>query len=468
MAVLKHSPDIDFPEWYQEVLKKAELADNAPVKGAIFIRPYAYAIWELMQAEMDRRIKAAGAENAYFPLFIPLSYFEKEKEHVEGFSPELAIVTHAGGSELPEPLAVRPTSETVIGAFMSKWISSHRDLPLLLNQWANVVRWEKRPRAFLRTTEFLWQEGHTAHVSEGDAAQYARMILDDVYSDFMYRVLAIPTIKGQKPPSERFAGATNTMTCEGMMGDGKALQLATSHELGQNFARSFDIQFANAAGAREIAWTTSWGSSTRMMGGLFMTHGDEHGLRLPPSVAPYQVVIVQINDDPEQERLANQLRGSLVELGIRVRVDRDTSRGLGARVTDWEIKGVPLRVDLGAREASEGVLTVLRRDTMQKSKVRLDEFVPAVPALLARIQEDMLASAITRRDQRIGEASSVADAVELAQTGFVRMPWAILRDGGEEQLKPAALSVRCLVTQNGEVPLRDDVDDAIAIVARAY
>ena len=271
----------DFPRWYQDVVAKAELADNGPARGTMVIRPYGYAIWERMQAEVDDRIKAAGAENGYFPLFIPESYLTREAEHVEGFSPELAVVTHAGGKELEEPLVVRPTSETVIGEYMAKWVQSYRDLPLLLNQWANVVRWELRPRLFLRTTEFLWQEGHTAHATAEDSNDYAERILRDVYADFMVNVLAIPVLPGRKTADERFPGAINTLTVEAMMGDGKALQMGTSHELGQNFAKVFDITYLDANGDTQLCWTTSWGVSTRMVGGLIMAHGDDHGLRGP-------------------------------------------------------------------------------------------------------------------------------------------------------------------------------------------
>ena len=268
----------DFPRWYQDVIAKAELADNGPVRGTMVIRPYGYAIWEVLQAAMDLRIKAAGAANAYFPLLIPESYLRREAEHVEGFSPELAVVTHAGGKELEESAVVRPTSETVIGEYMAKWIQSYRDLPLLLNQWANAVRWELRPRLFLRTTEFLWQEGHTAHASAEDARAYASKILYDVYRDVMVNLLAIPVVVGRKTRRERFAGAVNTMTLEAMTGDGKALQMGTSHELGQNFARAFDIGYLTRDGQRELAWTTSWGSTTRIIGGLIMVHGDDAGL----------------------------------------------------------------------------------------------------------------------------------------------------------------------------------------------
>ena len=282
MGVLTPQAD-DFPRWYQDVLNKAELAENGPVRGTMVIRPYGYGLWERMQAEVDARIKACGAQNAYFPLFIPESYFQREAEHVEGFSPELAVVTVAGGKELDEPVVVRPTSETVIGEYMAKWLQSYRDLPLLLNQWANVVRWELRPRLFLRTTEFLWQEGHTAHATQADARAYAERILHEVYEDFMVNVLAMPVVVGLKTAKERFAGADNTLTCEAMMGDGKALQMGTSHELGQNFARVFEIDFLDADGAQQTAWTTSWGVSTRMVGGLIMAHGDDDGLRVPPA-----------------------------------------------------------------------------------------------------------------------------------------------------------------------------------------
>ncbi len=284
----------NYPQWYQDVVAKAELADNGPVRGTMVIRPYGYAIWERMQRELDDRIKAAGARNAYFPLFIPESYLRKEAQHVEGFSPELAVVTHGGGKELEEPAVVRPTSETIINVFFAKWVQSYRDLPLLINQWANVVRWELRPRVFLRTTEFLWQEGHTAHVSSDDARAYAVRILREVYEDFAVGVLGLPVLVGRKTERERFAGADATYTIEGMMGDGKALQMGTSHELGQNFARAFGIQFQDDTGGSEYAWQTSWGVSTRLVGALVMGHGDDAGLRLPPNLAPTQVMVVLV------------------------------------------------------------------------------------------------------------------------------------------------------------------------------
>src|SRR5215475_6504735 len=306
----------DFPQWYQDVIGKAELADNGPVRGTMVIRPTGYALWERMVDDMDARIKAADAQNAYFPLFIPESYLRREAEHVEGFSPELAVVTHGGGKQLAEPIVVRPTSETVIGEFMAKWVQSYRDLPLLLNQWANVVRWELRPRIFLRTSEFLWQEGHTAHVTEQDARDYAVRILHEAYEDLMVNVLAVPVVVGRKTKQERFAGATNTMTCEAMTRDGKALQMGTSHELGQNFARAFDIQFTSAEGGREFAWTTSWGSSTRMVGGVIMVHGDDDGLRVPPGLAPTQVVVMAVK--AEVVDAVHKIAADLQNAGVRV------------------------------------------------------------------------------------------------------------------------------------------------------
>src|SRR5213082_1467297 len=317
----------DFPRWYQDVVAKAELADNGPVRGTMVIRPWGYAIWERMQAELDRRIKEAGAENAYFPLFIPEEYLRKEAQHVEGFSPELAVVTHGGGKELEEPIVVRPTSETVINAYFSKWVQSYRDLPMLLNQWANVVRWELRPRLFLRTTEFLWQEGHTCHASEDDARAYALRILHDVYEDFMVDVLGLPVLSGLKSERERFAGADNSWPCEGMMGDGKALQMGTSHLLGQNFAKVFDTQFLTETGESEYVWQTSWGVSTRMVGGLIMTHGDDAGLRVPPRLAPIQVVVLVVRDEDGAGEKAAALANQLQNGGVRTELDNRDAAG---------------------------------------------------------------------------------------------------------------------------------------------
>src|ERR671920_880690 len=302
----------DFPRWYQDLVTKAELADNGRAAGTYVFRPYAWALWERMQADVDRRIKEAGAANVYFPLFIPQSYLTREAEHVEGFSPELAVVTHGGGEELAEPLVVRPTSETVFGEYMAKWVQSYRDLPLLLNQWCNIVRWELRPRAFLRTREFFWQEGHTAHATY-EEAQAETMLALEVYRAFMEETLAVPVVTGEKSAAERFAGADRTYTCEGLMRDGKALQMGTSHNLGHNFAKAFDIQYLSADGKREYVATTSWGSSTRMLGAVIMTHGDDHGLRLPPAIAPHQVVLLPLAGGEVAkvaEKLAQELRGA--------------------------------------------------------------------------------------------------------------------------------------------------------------
>jgi prolyl-tRNA synthetase len=458
----------DFPRWYQDVLAKAQLAENGPVRGTMVIRPYGYSIWERIQAEVDARIKAAGAENAYFPLFIPESYLSREAEHVEGFSPELAVVTHGGGKKLDEPIVVRPTSETVIGEYMARWVQSYRDLPLLLNSWNNVVRWELRPRIFLRTTEFLWQEGHTAHATREDAAAYAVRILQDVYRDFMVNVLAIPVLVGRKTVDERFAGAINTLTCEAMMRDGKALQMGTSHELGQNFAKVFDITYLDAEGATQHCWTTSWGSSTRMVGGLIMTHGDDDGLVVPPRLAPTQVVVLLVKDadgaGDEARRLADRLAAS----GLRVRLDDQVATSFGRRATDWELKGVPLRVEVGPRDLAQGTVTVVRRDTGDKSPVPLAEVADRVSALVGRVQDDMLAAAVARRDAATHDVAGIDEAVEASQQGFARLPWGLVRGDGEAQLAGKGITVRCLTAADGGLAPSDDDDDLVAVVARAY
>lgn len=433
------------------------------------IRPYAYGLWERMQAEVDMRIKATGAENVYLPLFIPQSYLEREAEHVEGFSPELAIVTHAGGKKLAEPVVVRPTSETLFGELMAKWMQSHRDLPMLLNQWANVVRWEMRPRLFLRTTEFLWQEGHTAHASREDAAKYAQQIHLDVYRDFLQNVLAIPVLVGVKTKRERFAGAINTMTCEAMMGDGKALQMATSHELGQNFARAFNITYTDTAGQMQMCWTTSWGSSTRMVGGLIMAHGDDQGLRIPPRVAPVQAVVVAVKDDERITTAAAGLVDALAAVGVRVRLDNRTTQGFGRRVTEWELKGVPLRIEVGTRDLEAREATIVRRDTGQKSSVSLDAIATAVPSLLEGMHVEMIDSARKRLVDRTADAATIEEALEAAKTGFARVPWKVLGENGETMLNKQAVSIRCLQTPEGTLPgAADSPDELVAIVGRSY
>ena len=459
----------DFPRWYQDVLEKAELAENGPVRGTMVIRPYAYGLWERMQAEVDSRIKATGAENVYLPLFIPQSYLEREAEHVEGFSPELAVVTHAGGKELAEPVVVRPTSETLFGELMAKWIQSHRDLPMLLNQWANVVRWELRPRLFLRTSEFLWQEGHTAHASREDASAYALRIHLDVYRDFLQNVLAIPVLVGVKSRRERFAGAINTMTCEAMMGDGKALQMATSHELGQNFANAFDITFTGSSGQVKTCWTTSWGSSTRMVGGLIMAHGDDRGIRIPPRVAPVQAVVIAVKDDERTLAAASSLVGELNSAGVRARLDSRTTQGFGRRATEWELKGVPVRIEVGPRDLDAGQATVVRRDSGEKGPVALGEISDRVGALLETMHTELIETARQRLADRTVDAASVAEALDAAKTGFARIPWAQLGEEGEDALNREAVSVRCLQTREGTVPGVDYPEsELVAIVGRSY
>lgn len=457
----------DFPRWYQDVVAKAEMADNGPVRGTMVIRPYGYAIWEHIQAEIDRRIKAAGAENAYFPLFIPESYLSREAEHVEGFSPELAVVTHAGGEQLSEPVVVRPTSETVIGEFMAKWIQSHRDLPLLLNQWANVVRWELRPRMFLRTSEFLWQEGHTAHANFEDAATYARKIHHEVYNDFIQNVLGVQVYLGIKSKSERFAGATNTMTCEGIMRDGKALQMATSHELGQNFAKAFDIKFQDESGTAAYCYTTSWGASTRLIGGLIMSHGDDNGLVVPPRLAPIQAVVLAVRDEESVNSATDEISRQLLDAGIRVRTDR--GRGsFGRRVTDWEIKGVPIRVEVGPRDLAEGLVTLARRDTGEKVQVRIEEAPARIATLLEEIQLAILQGSRNALASRTADVSSIAEASEAANDGFARLSWDLVKGEGEAALRTHAITVRCLQRADGSMPDNEDEANLVAIVAKSY
>ena len=459
----------DFPQWYQDVVAKAELAENGPVRGTMVIRPYGYGLWERMQAGMDARIKASGAENVYMPLFIPESYLKREAEHVEGFSPELAVVTHAGGKQLEEPLVVRPTSETLFGELMAKWIQSYRDLPLLLNQWANVVRWELRPRIFLRTTEFLWQEGHTAHATRQDAAAYARRILLDTYRDFMVNVLAIPVLVGAKTARERFAGAVNTMTCEAMMGDGKALQMGTSHELGQNFAKAFGMQYLGEDGVLEHCWTTSWGTTTRMIGGLIMCHGDDNGMRVPPRLAHIQAVVMVVRDD-DTGAVADEGRRLVAELndaGVRARLDDQVATGFGRRATDWELKGVPVRIEIGPRDLAENVVTLARRDARTKDTAPTAGIAGTVTALLEEIQAGLLAEATALRDARTADVTSIEEAIEAGRTGFARIPWEIVGNDGEDRLAEHAISVRCLQNPDGSVP--DGLDGPLhAIVARSY
>ena len=458
----------DFPRWYQDVVAKAEMAENGPVRGTMVIRPYGYAIWERMQAEMDARIKACGSENVYFPLFIPMSYFEREAAHVEGFSPELAVVTHGGGEELAEPIAVRPTSETVFGEYMAKWVQSYRDLPLLLNQWCNIVRWELRTRLFLRSSEFLWQEGHTAHASEEDARAYATRILHEAYESFMVEVLAMPVIVGRKTVKERFPGAINTMGCEGLMRDGKALQMGTSHELGQNFARVFEMQYLDDTGSQQLCWTTSWGTSTRMVGGLIMCHGDDSGLVVPPRLAPTQCVVLLVKDDGGAADVAAKIADELRGAGVRTKLDDRVDTSFGRRATDWELKGIPLRIEVGPRDLAEGNVTIVRRDTGDKQPIAVAGATARVTALVDSMQGDMLQAAIDRREASTTDCSTLDEVREAAQTGFARAPWSIVGADGEAKLAEAAVTVRVLQRPDGSVPLSEDEPDLVAWCAKAY
>src|SRR6195952_1239815 len=371
----------DFSAWYNEVVLRSELADYSPVKGCMVIRPNGYAIWEQMQKALDEMFKETGHQNAYFPLFIPESFLKREAEHVEGFAPETAVVTHGGGKLLEEPLVIRPTSETIIYAMFAKWVQSYRDLPLLINQWANVVRWEMRTRLFLRTLEFLWQEGHTAHATHDEAEEEARKMLG-VYRDFMEGHMAMPVVTGQKSDAERFAGALRTYSCEAMMQDNKALQAGTSHNLGQNFAKAFDLKFQAEHGGQEFAWNTSWGVSTRMVGGLVMTHGDDNGLRVPPLLAPIELVIVPIYKTDEERGIvleaANRILAALgawdrnEKSRLRIHIDKREGIKPGAKYYEWELRGIPLRLELGPRDLAANQCVLVRRDTGAKETVSLD------------------------------------------------------------------------------------------------
>ncbi|MBB5935992.1 proline--tRNA ligase [Streptomyces zagrosensis] len=458
----------DFPRWYQDLISKAELADNGPVRGTMVIRPYGYGLWERMQRELDDRIKEAGASNAYFPLFIPQSYLTREAEHVEGFAPELAVVTHGGGKELDEPIVVRPTSEAIVNEYFSKWVQSYRDLPLLINQWANVVRWEMRPRVFLRTTEFLWQEGHTAHATYEDAREYAARIHRDVYADFMVNVLGIDVVLGRKTAKERFAGAINTLTLEGMMGDGKALQLGTSHELGQNFAKAFNTQYLSQAGDRELVWQTSWGVSTRMVGGLIMSHGDDSGLRVPPRLASTQVVVLAIKGE-ESVAAVRALGDKLTDAGLRVRVDDRVDIPFGRRAVDWELKGVPVRIEIGPRDLENGTAMLARRIPGGKEPVRAESLAEILPAILEEDQALLLKQSRERRETRTSDVATLDEAAQAAMAGgWARIPWAKVGPEGEAKLAEQAVSVRCLIAEDGSVPDADDAPGTVAVVARAY
>jgi prolyl-tRNA synthetase len=417
----------DFSRWYLDVVRKAELADYSPVKGCMVIRPYGYAIWELIQRQLDDRFKATGHVNAYFPLFIPESLIMKEAEHVEGFAPQVAWVTKGGTEELEERLVVRPTSETIFGVMYQKWIQSWRDLPLLINQWANVVRWEKVTRPFLRTTEFLWQEGHTAHETADEAQEETLKILA-LYKEFSETVLAMPVVDGQKSSSEKFAGAERTYSIEALMGDGRALQAGTSHNLGQNFAKAFEIQFQGRDKTLQYVWTTSWGVSTRLIGGVIMTHGDDSGLILPPNVAPWQVVIIPIPRGTWKETVlpvCHAIRDELKAAGLRVKLDDDESQTPGWKYAEYEMRGVPLRLEIGPKDLEKRTVFSARRDTKAKAPLPMDGLAGHVKALLDDIQASLLARARAFREAHTSTASTWEEfrqAME-GRPGFVISPW---------------------------------------------
>ena len=418
---------VDFSRWYLDVVRRAELADYTPVKGCMAIRPYGYAIWELIQQALDSRIKATGHVNAYFPLFIPSSLLMKEKEHVEGFAPQVAWVTRGGDEELEEPLVVRPTSEVIIGTLYAKWIKSWRDLPVLINQWANVVRWEKVTRPFLRTTEFLWQEGHTAHETADEAQEETLKILA-LYKDCLETEMAIPVIDGQKSESEKFAGAARTYSVEALMGDGRALQAGTSHNLGQNFARAFGIQFQGRDKTLQHVWTTSWGMTTRLIGAVIMTHGDDNGLILPPRVAPYQVVIVPIPRGNWQETVlpkARDVQRELAGRGIRVMLDDREAYTPGWKFAEWELRGVPLRLEIGPKDIEKSQVMLARRDTREKLSQPLEGLAAAVADLLEDIQRSLFQRALRFREEHTTRAASYDEfknAME-GRPGFVIAGW---------------------------------------------
>jgi len=466
----------DFSAWYNEVVQKAELADRGPVRGTMVIRPYGYRIWELLQSELDARIKATGHENAYFPLFIPEEYLKREAEHVEGFAPELAVVTHAGGKRLDEALVVRPTSETVIGEMMSNWISSYRDLPLKLNQWANVVRWELRPRLFLRTTEFLWQEGHTAHASEGEAREEVMLALD-FYREIADDVALLSSVAGEKTPGERFAGAVNTYSLEAMMRDGKALQAATSHYLGTNFAKAFNITYQSKEGELNHCYTTSWGMSTRLIGAVIMSHGDDKGLILPPKLAPYQVVIVPIykeQDASQIRELANKFASDLKNNHIRVHIDDRDYLSPGFKFNAWEQKGVPLRCEFGMRDIAEDTVTLSNRITREKERIPLDRLTETVMDRLERFTQDLRRRSEEFRLDHTKSAFTKDEFFDHIQHGFVVIDHCGQKDCEDAIKEASSATPRCIAfdlekTNNRCVVCdRESSYKAPVIFAKAY
>ena len=466
----------DYSKWYNELVIKADLAENSGVRGCMVIKPYGFAIWEMMQVELDRMFKETGHQNAYFPLFIPKSYFSKEASHVDGFAKECAVVTHYrlktadDGSivvdetaKLEEELIVRPTSETIIWDTYRKWIQSYRDLPLLINQWANVVRWEMRTRLFLRTTEFLWQEGHTAHATKAEAIAESEQMMN-VYADFVENHMAVPVVKGLKTESERFAGALETYCIEALMQDGKALQAGTSHFLGQNFAKAFDVKFANKEGKQEYVWATSWGVSTRLMGALIMTHSDDNGLVLPPKLAPDQVVIVPIYRNEQQfdavSDLANNLMKDLRAKGVRVKFDKRDTHKPGWKFNEYELKGVPLRIAIGPKDLEKGTVEMARRDTLTKEIVETASVVARVEALLEEIQDNLFTKAINYRAAHTTQVSSYDEFKKVLNEkgGFISAHWDGTSATEEKIKKETKATIRC-------IPLDTDNEAGTCIVS---
>jgi prolyl-tRNA synthetase len=466
----------NYSEWYNQLVLQAELADYSPVRGCMVIRPYGWTLWENVRDALDGRFKATGHVNAAFPLFIPMSFFEKEKEHVEGFSPQLAVVTHGGGQQLEEPLVVRPTSETVIGHMYAKWIKSYRDLPVLINQWANVVRWEMRTRLFLRTMEFYWQEGHTAHATYEEGEAETRKILD-LYTDFAVNEAAVPVIPGLKSDTEKFAGALHSYSIEAMMGDTRALQAGTSHNLGQNFAKAFDIQYLDQNNTLQHCWTTSWGVSTRFIGAIIMTHGDDHGLVLPPRLAPYQVVVVPIfRNDAEQALVmpvVDQIKQQLS--AYRVHVDDRTEVTPGFKFNDWELRGVPLRIEIGPKDVEKGMVMAARRDRPgREGKTQLSQtnLPDQVGSLLEDIQSSLLARATAFRDEHIFEPKDYTDLKEIVQNGWALAWWCGSAECEAKVKEDTKATTRCLPLDQdgstGECVYCGKPADKKVYFARAY
>ena len=464
----------DFNQWYTDIIQEAELADYSPVKGSMVIRPYGYAIWENIQKYLDNRFKETGHKNAYFPLFIPKSFIQKEAEHVEGFSPELATVTHAGGKKLEEPLIVRPTSETIINHMFAKWISSHRDLPVLINQWANVVRWEMRTRLFLRTSEFLWQEGHTAHASKEEATNEALQMLD-IYEEFVEEMAAVAVIKGLKSDMEKFAGAEKTYSVEAMMLDKKALQAGTSHELGQNFAKAFDIEFSDENNKLQNPYQTSWGVSTRLIGMIIMAHGDDKGLKLPPNLAPIQIVIVPIIPNEDNAKIVNEKVKEVHKLlkNYRVEIDDRTEVSPGYKFNEWELKGVPLRIEIGPNEVNENKVVISRRD-IDKSKVDIlfENINHEIEKLLLDIQTNLLKKSKEHLKQNTTHVETFDELIDTLnkKSGFVTCYW---KENKEDELKvkeSTSATIRCYPLSHSEnkQSINQKDDGKFTIFSKAY